>query len=175
MTDKQDPSVNMTGKMAEAESNSLQSISATKSEAIRWTKVFLTAIGLVALGGVIAGAVWYISNIEPRLHPVKGYVFLDGEPMDGGVILLQHTGGWPGALGAIGKDGRFELTTDGAFGAYEGTNQVSFTLMDGGFPPSSLLPAKYVEPNNSPFTIEVDASTTDQELRFDLVGKLKKN
>lgn len=146
-----------------------------KPVGIRWARMILTAFGLVTLGAGIAAAIWYVSNIEPAIHPVKGYVYLDGEPMDGGAIILQHSGDWPGALGAIGKDGSFELTTNGTFGAYEGTNLVSFTLMDGGFPPSSLLPAKYVDPNNPPFTIEVDASTKDKPLRFDLVGKLKKN
>lgn len=147
----------------------------TKSSAIRWSKVIFTAIGIVVLGAAASGIAWYAANIEPALHPVHGYVFLDGEPMDGGVILLDHANGWPGALGAIGKDGRFELTTDGVFGAYEGTNYVTFTLMDGGFPPTSLLPSKYNDLKNPPFTIEIDALTKDKDLRFELQRRLKKD
>jgi hypothetical protein len=163
-----------TSEISGSDGNKLPNASAAKAETIRWGRVLMTAIGVVSLGAAIAGAIWYVANIEPPLHPVKGIVLLDGEPMDGGVIMLQHSAGWPGALGAVGKDGRFELTTNGTFGAYEGTNQVSFSLMDGGFPPTSLLPSKYVDPNNPPFTIEVDASTKDQDLRFELVGKLQK-
>lgn len=55
---------------------------------------------------------------------------LDGEPMDGGVIMPQHSAGWHSALGAVGKDGRFELTTNGTFGAYEGTKS-GFIFLDG--------------------------------------------
>ncbi len=175
MSDKHNSDVRTADEISGIERNEPRSASGAKAGTVRWARVILTAVGLVALGGMIAGVVWYVSNIEPAIHPVKGYVFLDGAPMDGGAIILQHSSGWPGALGAIGKDGRFELTTNGTFGAYEGTNLVSFTLMDGGFPPTSLLPAKYVDPNNPPFTIEVDASTNDRDLRFDLVGKLKKN
>lgn len=145
-----------------------------KSSAIRWSKVILTAIVIVVLGAAGSGIAWYAANIEPALHPVHGYVFLDGEPMNGGVILLDHADGWPGALGAIGKDGRFELTTDGVFGAYEGTNYVTFTLMDSGFPPTSLLPSKYNDLKNPPFTMEVDAFTKDKDLRFELKGRIKK-
>jgi hypothetical protein len=175
MAEKNNSEFTTTPELHEAGGNEPQTAPTPKPKGIRWTQVMLTAVGLVALGAGISAVFWYVSNIEPALHPVKGYVFLDGEPMDGGAIILQHAGGWPGALGAIEKDGSFELTTNGALGAYEGTNLVSFTLMDGGFPPTSLLPAKYVDPNNPPFTIEVDASTKEQDLRFDLVGKLKKD
>lgn len=174
MTERPKPEIEMADRTEGVNENPVQSGSVTRPNAVRWKQVSLTAIGVFTLGTLIAGAIWYVSNIEPALHPVKGYVFLDGEPMDGGVISLQHSRGWPGALGAIGKDGRFELTTNGTFGAYEGTNQVFFSLMDGGFPPTSQLPSKYVDPENPPFTIQVDAATKDEDLRFELVGKLKK-
>jgi hypothetical protein len=138
-------------------------------------RVILTAVVIVALGSGVAGTVWYVANIEPPLHPVKGFVFLDGQPMIRGAIITEHSKGWPGALAGIADDGSFSFTTNGALGAYEGRHTISFTLMDGGFPPSSLLPAKYTDPKQSPFSIDVSATMDEKALRFELTGKLNKD
>lgn len=140
---------------------------------VRWARVVLTAFAIVLLGCLAVGTAWYMANIEPSLYPVKGFVFLDGKPMAGGAIVSDHVDGWEGALGAIGDDGSFQFTTNGSIGAYAGQHRLSFSLMDKGFPPQSLLPSKYINPNNPAFTIEVSATTPAEDIRFDLIGNPK--
>jgi hypothetical protein len=109
-------------------------------------------------------------NKEPKMYPVKGVVYLDGKPMAGGVILTMHTGGWPGSRSGIDEEGRFELFSDAGDGAYAGQHTVTFTLTDGAFPPTNLLPDKYGDQVNPPFTIDVNAQTQNEEIKFELVG-----
>ena len=90
MTDKQNIDHSQANEITGSNENVPQATPTTKPDSIRWAKVILTAVGVVTLGASIAGLMWYVANIEPALHPVSGYVFLDGEPMDGGAILLQH-------------------------------------------------------------------------------------
>lgn len=141
------------------------------SSSFSWKRVGVTIGTLVILGGVTAAGVWYVTNLEPALHPVKGIVTLDGEPMAGGVVLTEHMGGWPGALAGIEDDGSFELITNGEKGAYAGEHKISFTLTDGGFPPTNLIPDKYADPVDAPFTIEVYAETQHRVVEFKLSGR----
>ena len=154
--------------------NALDSQSSPKKQngSVRWIRVVSTALAIVLLGSAVVATAWYMANIEPQLYPVKGFVFLDGKPMAGGAIVSDHVGGWEGALGAIDEDGSFQFTTNGAVGAYEGKHRLSFSLMDKGFPPQSLLPSKYIDPNNPAFKIEVSAKTLEN-MRFDLISSPK--
>ena len=90
---------------------------ASNGNTIRWQRAFVTAFAVVFFGGAAAGVIWYVANIEPPLYPVKGVVLLDGAPMSGGALLTFRSDGWSGALAAIGDDGRFEVTTNGQYGA----------------------------------------------------------
>jgi hypothetical protein len=136
-------------------------------------KLLAIAVGIVAVGASVTGAVWYLKTREPALHPVRGVVFLDGEPMKGGAVITYFRGSsdWSGALAGINEDGTFEFTTNGAKGAYEGTHDVTFTLMKPGMPPTSLLPGKYVDPKNPPYSIEVGPGM--EPLKYELSGRLK--
>jgi hypothetical protein len=139
---------------------------------LRILKLAAIAVGIVAVGASVTGGVWYLNSREPALHPVRGVVFLDGEPMAGGAVISFYgeSSDWSGALAGINEDGTFEFTTNGAKGAYEGTHGVTFTLMKPGMPPISLLPGKYVDPNNPPYTIEVGPGM--EPLKFELSGRL---
>ena len=170
MSDDKDSNVSLNGGTLVTGGPDPQFSPAKQYGAFRWIRVVLTAVTIVLLGSLAVGTAWYMANIEPSLYPVKGFVFLDGQPMAGGAIVSDHVGGWEGSLGAIGDDGSFEFTTNGARGAYAGKHRLSFSLMDKGFPPRSLLPAKYIDPNNPAFTIEVSATTQGEDIRFDLIG-----
>lgn len=140
---------------------------------VRWMQMILTAVVIVLIGGIGFGGAWYVANTEPALYPVHGFVFLDGEPMAGGAVISFHANDWPGALAGIADDGSFYFTTNGETGAYEGLHRITFTYMDKGFPPTSLLPAEYTDPGSTTFTIDVNAQTGDEDIRFDLSGGKK--
>lgn len=145
-----------------------RSTAAQAPPSIRWKQVITTAVSLVVLGAAVSGGIWYYVTLEPSLYPVSGHVFLDGKPMTGGAVLSFHQGGWPGGLAAIGDDGSFSFTTNGEPGIYEGEHGITFTLMDGGFVPQSIIPSRYVDPNNPPFKIQVLDDPQLKELRYDL-------
>ena len=73
-----------------------------------------------------------------------------------------------GALGPIDADGTFRLTTNGEPGAYSGRHRVTVLCMDGGFPPKSIIPERYTQPETSPFVIHV-ARTGPNNVQLELV------
>lgn len=148
-------------------------IQSRPSNELRIFKLVAIAVGIVAVGASVTGGVWYLNSREPALYPVRGIVLLDGEPMAGGAVISYFRGSsdWSGALAAINEDGTFEFTTNGATGAYEGTHDITFTLMKSGMPPTNLLPGKYIDPKNPPYSIEVGPGM--EPLRYELSGKLK--
>ncbi|HUG18085.1 MAG TPA: hypothetical protein VMM56_03865, partial [Planctomycetaceae bacterium] len=164
-------SASSASSITEGDGSDISASGQTSSNSFSWKRVVATAGTLFIIGGATAGAVWYVMNLEPALYPVKGVVYLDDEPMAGGVVLTDHAGDWPGALAGIDDDGRFELITNGEKGAYAGEHKVSFTFMDGKFPPTSLIPDKYTDPKNPPFTIEVNGATQTREIKFELFGR----
>ncbi|MBW3542912.1 MAG: hypothetical protein KY476_21835 [Planctomycetes bacterium] len=79
-------------------------------------RVLLTVLAVVLVGGAGAAGWWYWTTREPALYPVKGIVYLDGEPMQGGIVTTQYLSDpqlrGAGALAAIDERGRFELVTN---------------------------------------------------------------
>lgn len=67
----------------------------------------------------------------PQIVPVSGVVLLDGNPVEGAVLMfLAGTLGLQPATAATDAQGRFKLTTkaDGD-GAYEGPHKVTISLV----------------------------------------------
>lgn len=160
-------------KPTNTDSDKTDSAGAAASKGLNVLKLIAIAFSIVVVGGSIAAGVWYVQSQEPALHRVHGVVLLDGQPMKGGAIMTvyRESSDWSGALAGVNDDGTFEMTTNGAMGAYEGEHAVTFALMDGGFPPTSLLPGKYIDPRNPPFIIQVNPNLEAQ--KFELVGKLE--
>jgi hypothetical protein len=96
---------------------------------------------------------------RPRLVAVTGQVEMGGKPVSGGFVRTKFLDGARGtALGPLGEDGRFELNTEDASGAFVGRHKVMVYLMDNSFPPKSLIPEKYTQPETTPLTIEVTST-----------------
>lgn len=158
--------------LTEGDASDISASGQPSSNSFRWKRVVATAGTLFIIGGVTAGAIWYVMNLEPVLHPVRGVVYLDDEPMTDGAVMTTHAGGRLGALAVIDKNGRFELRTNGEAGAYQGEHKVTIMLTNGGFPPVSLIPKKYSNAAETPFTISVDANTQDTEIKLELFGRI---
>jgi hypothetical protein len=154
------------------------------SPAAKKFSIVRTLVMFVGLGALSAAAVFgwiYSENIqeyfakgqEPPLHPVKGIIYLDGEPMTDGYLQTKHEGGKKllGGLGIIGKDGTFELKTNGVDGVYEGEHTVIVVWTNNGFPPLSYIPEKYSNFSEKPFSVQVDADTHKEPLKLELFGK----
>lgn len=127
---------------------------------VKWRTV---AIPIVLF---MVGTAWFLGwlvpladLVSPVLCPVSGTVLYNGKPLTRGFVqTIYERGGVMGTLGPIQADGTFELSTNGDPGAYSGRHRVIVSNMDGGMPPKSLLPEKYSDPRNSPFTIHVSRS-----------------
>jgi hypothetical protein len=112
----------------------------------------------------------------PPMEKVTGVVKYDGKPLTRGIILFEpdpaHGKSGPSAIGTIGPDGRYELTTDKTKGAMIGFHRVGIesraepkdhtdTL------PKSLIPEKYTLPTTSGITKEVVKGKAN-EINIDL-------
>jgi hypothetical protein len=125
--------------------------------------VFLAVPVLIAIGAVVGIALGWEDVLRkwtrPKLVAVTGQVEMDGKPVPAGFVRTKFLDGPGGtALGPLDKDGRFSLTTGDDSGAFLGRHKVMVYYMDNSFPPKSLVPEKYTQPETSPVTIEVNAS-----------------
>jgi hypothetical protein len=120
-------------------------------------------------------AVFAGCNRGPAMYEVSGKVlFTDGTAPAGGVavVRLQPVEGSTaelrkGASSAIGPDGSFEMyTRTPGDGVYEGDYAVTFAVQKGVMDATPLIPAKYMNPQTSGFTVKVDGDKT--ELKFEL-------
>ena len=135
-------------------------------------RVLLTVLVIAVIGGAGTAAWWYVTSQEPTLYPVTGVVYLDGEPMPGGLIMTRHVDDPQllGALAPIGKDGRFELKTNLVPGAYGGEHKIIVVYNTETFPPIPLIPEHYSNPAKTPFSVVVDADTHKTPLKLELTG-----
>jgi hypothetical protein len=102
--------------------------------------------------------------------PVRGKVFLNGQPLKTGGVITSFEGG-RGAQGVI-RDGEFELGTFASDdGALPGIHKVGVIANDVGaasgpesMPAKSLIPARYNNPATSELTIEITPGDNNVEL-----------
>jgi len=114
---------------------------------------------------VLLAAVGCGSDIPLRLAPVRGTVSFQGKALDHGQVVFAPQGETPGpqAVGTIGPDGTFRMTTAGEDGVVLGTHLVTVhcrrevseeearNLIIG----ESLIPDKYCKESQSPLKFEV--------------------
>ena len=130
------------------------------------------ALMVLILGGIAWSLGWLeplVDIASPKLCEVRGTVQYNGKPLTMGFVGTNYErGGLMGALGPIDADGTFRLTTNGEPGAYSGRHRVTVLCMDGGFPPKSIIPERYTQPETSPFVIHV-ARTGPNNVQLELV------
>jgi hypothetical protein len=111
----------------------------------------------------------------PAMYQVRGTVlYKDGSVPKGGVavVRLQPSANSTaeirkGASGAIGPDGSFELSTRvPGDGVYEGEYDVTFVVQKGVMDATPLIPAKYMSPDTSGYSVKVDQDIDN--LKFEL-------
>ena len=108
--------------------------------------------------------------------PVEGTVTYQGKPLTNGTVTFQPKEG-PPAIGAIGPDGHYKLTTkEHDDGAIPGHYQVGVTSVEGtpnlmpggpGYKPiKQILPRHLGQPSNS--RVEADVSSDKKVINLDL-------
>ncbi len=125
--------------------------------------LFLALMLLIA--ATVAGWLWVLprfANQQPEELPrVQGQVLWRGVPLGGGTIVFtpdpERGGSGPLAVGVIGPDGRYTLTTDGKPGAVAGWHRVSIAGLAGTVP----LPDVYHNPEQSKQSREVKTGTVN--------------
>jgi hypothetical protein len=85
------------------------------------------------LGGIIVGAVLVVAGCgpaRPTVAPVSGVVSYLGKPLTAGSVTFVPADGGPPAVGDIGKDGRYRLTTfDTNDGALLGNHRIAVVAL----------------------------------------------
>jgi hypothetical protein len=129
---------------------------------------------IIAVGLFLATAAGCSPKLGLETAPVSGKVTYKGKPLPNGTVMFVPGEG-PAAYGEIGKDGAYRLSTGNIDGAVLGNHKVSITALQNvgeALPeqrsptPSSLLPAKYLNHENSGLTAEVKRGKN--EVNFDL-------
>ena len=110
--------------------------------------------------------------------PVTGKVSYNGEPLQGGMVMLTPEGGGTAATGDIQPDGTFKLTSfikdDGAVpGIYKVTVQVFPDAESGGGLPGMEfgnekppIPAKYGDPSQSDLKAVINEGENNLDLQL---------
>ncbi len=131
-------------------------MSSHKRLSVGWIAVALIAVASVGCG-----------SSGPELAPVKGVVTLEGEPLEGAVVLFQPNDGGKPATGLTDASGGFVLTTlEEGDGAQVGVNSVSVTkelpstssadVEEGEISDVELgTPPRYASPQLSGLTVDV--------------------
>ena len=132
---------------------------------------------VLILCGVGVGG-WYLLIREskpPALVPYSGRVFYNGAPVStGGILTEPFDKELIGAVGALDKEGRFTLITNGQPGAYLGRHKLAVSAMTGGSPPTPIVPAVYVDLRSTPLEIEIYDQESKNTGEFTLIDPVEK-
>ncbi len=109
---------------------------------------------------------------RPERVPVSGQVLIDGQPLTHGVVRVVPEDSRM-AVGEIGSDGRFTLTTfEEGDGAVAGTHAVEVYAAEE-IDPSQIkwhAPKKYSRADASGLTITIDEPTDDAVIELEWNG-----
>jgi hypothetical protein len=121
-------------------------------------------LAAIAIGLAIAAGIAWIAGLfdpmmdylSPERAEVTGTVTYNGEPLRRGLVMTKcEIPGRMGGLGGIETDGTFKLTTNGDPGIYSGNHRIWVSCMTTTFPPVSILPDVYTQPQTTPFQVTV--------------------
>ena len=124
------------------------------------TVVLAIAAGIAWISGLFDPMMDYLL---PERAEVTGTVTYNGEPLRRGLIMTKcEIPGRMGGLGGIESDGTFKLTTNGDPGIYSGNHRIWVSCMTATFPPVSILPDEYTQPQTTPFQFTVKRGRLNQ-------------
>jgi hypothetical protein len=129
-------------------------------------------IAVIAGGGY--AALQLINPGEAQLVKARGQVLWNGKPVTIGAVMTEHVDDpFQAALGALDKEGRFELDTNGIPGAALGRHKlIVASYEEGGVAPPPLVPSKYVSYNTTPLVIEITSDPEKNVYAINLEGEL---
>lgn len=123
----------------------------------------------------VVGVAWLLiilsagcSDGLPERVPVSGTVYIDGEPLTTGSVMVIPEGERP-AGGSIGPDGRFTLSSyEINDGVVTGTHAVTVSATEhiGERDTRWLIPKKYRDPKTSGLTVTIDGPTDDWKIEL---------
>lgn len=130
----------------------------------------------VALVAALIGFGWalgwhepLLTAFKPELAPASGRITYQGKPVDVGfVTAIPDNSLSENALGALGPDGEFELSTNGVPGVAIGTHRLLVQSMTTDFPPKSITPERYADLRTTPLRITVGSDAEKNVFEFDL-------
>lgn len=126
-----------------------------------------------ALAAALVGLVG-CGDSGPKIVPVSGTVFIDGQPLTYGHIQVVPTG-WRPASGRIGADGRFTLTTtEPNDGCAVGTHAVAILAGESITPENTKwhAPQRYADAKSSNLSVTITGPTTDLKIELTSGGKV---
>jgi hypothetical protein len=109
---------------------------------------------------------------RPKRVPVSGRVLIDGQPLKAGMIRVLPADD-RAALGAIGPDGRFTLTTfEPNDGCVLGKHRVTVSGNENRGPSAIFwhAPKKYIDPNESGLELDITGPLDNIELKLTWEG-----
>lgn len=138
-----------------------KSVKGVKMGRIAMVVAIPVVLGVVYVAALAFGLDATVQHwFKPRLKPATGQIEFKGNPLTSGFVATKYLGGqWNGAVGPLDSEGKFTLETDGIKGAYVGRHKLMVLSMDNSFPPKSVVPGKFSQPDTTPLTIEVTASS----------------
>ncbi len=105
---------------------------------------------------------------RPKRVPVAGQVLIDGEPLTTGFVRVVPDDARP-AVGEIGADGRFRLTTFGeGDGCVLGTHRLAVIGREVLSPEAIrwVVPRKYHQPETSGLKVTIDGPRDDLKIEL---------
>ncbi len=135
-------------------------------------RVVKSTLALVLMGGLAFAAVEYWNNRKATLVKVTGRVMWNGQPVTLGAVTTEHSEDpLLFAIGALGSDGKFELSSNGEPGAALGTHKVVVASYGLGASRPPLVPQKYLKASTTPLSIVVTGDASKNHFELEVVGE----
>ena len=131
-----------------------------KTHGFKLAKIVLWQSGLMLVASVGCG------DGRPARVPVSGIVTIDGQPLEFGQVVIHAASHRP-AIGKIGPDGRFTLSTyELGDGCVPGSHAVSVSGMEILDPRTVRwhAPKKYQDANTSGLALDVSNATDSAQI-----------
>lgn len=138
-------------------------------------RVLSTVLVLAAIGGGGYAAFQFLGPGGTKLVKVRGQVMWKGKPVTIGAVMTEHLDDrTQAALGALDKEGWFELDTNGEPGAVPGEHKLAVaSFIPEGAASIPAVPAQYTSINSTPIRVKISTDPEkNRNLKIVLEGDL---